>query len=95
MDAREAADRKTKGSSPVVGGGDAAEAKAENAPGQVSGRWRWISAADLRSLAHYFWMMYESRAAGSLSPRSIGRTFSHRATSRSAYRFTTLCIAYT
>jgi hypothetical protein len=58
MDAREAADRKKKGLSPVVGG-DAAEAKAENVPGTPV-------AVDTASPqpAHYFRMMKELALLG-------------------------------
>jgi hypothetical protein len=58
MDAREAADRKKKGLSPVVAG-DAAEAKAENVPGTPV-------AADTASPqpAHYFRMMKELALLG-------------------------------
>lgn len=59
MDAREAADRKRKGLSPVVGG-DAIEAKAENVPGTPA-----VSAEnpDLEP-AHYFRMMKELALLG-------------------------------
>jgi hypothetical protein len=58
MDAREAADRKRKGLSPVVGG-DATEAKAENVPGTPV-------ATDTASPqpAHYFRMMKELALLG-------------------------------
>jgi hypothetical protein len=58
MDAREAADRKRKGLSPVVGG-DATEAKAENVPGT-------LVATDTASPqpAHYFRMMKELALLG-------------------------------
>jgi glucoside 3-dehydrogenase (cytochrome c) hitch-hiker subunit len=58
MDAREAADRKRKGLSPVLGG-DAAEAKAENVPGTPV-------AADSPGPqpAHYFRMMKELALLG-------------------------------
>jgi len=58
MDAREAADRKRKGLSPVVGG-DATEAKAENVPGTPV-------AADTAGPqpAHYFRMMKELALLG-------------------------------
>ena len=58
MDAREAAERKRKGLSPVVGG-DATEAMAENVPGgQVA-----VDSAD-RQPAHYFRMMKELALLG-------------------------------
>jgi len=59
MDAREAADRKRKGLSPVIGG-DAAEAKAENVPGTP------VVAAEPvgREPAHYFRMMKELALLG-------------------------------
>jgi hypothetical protein len=59
MDAREAADRKRKGLSPVVGG-DAAEAKAENVPGTP------VAVAESTSPqpAHYFRMMKELALLG-------------------------------
>jgi hypothetical protein len=58
MDAREAADRKRKGLSPVVGG-DAIEAKAENVPGTPV-------AADTAGPqpAHFFRMMKELALLG-------------------------------
>ena len=58
MDAREAADRKRKGLSPVVGG-DATEAKAENVPGTPVA----VDTAD-RQPAHYFRMMKELALLG-------------------------------
>ena len=59
MDAREAADRKRKGLSPVVGG-DATEAKAENVPGTPV-----VAAQPLRPQpAHYFRMMKELALLG-------------------------------
>jgi hypothetical protein len=58
MDAREAAERKRKGLSPVVGG-DAIEAKAENVPGTPVA----VDAAD-RQPAHYFRMMKELALLG-------------------------------
>ena len=70
MDAREAADRKTKGLSPVVGG-DAAEAKAENVPGQAAAAGA-ISAATPEP-AHYFRMMKELALLG-LFTSKIGCT---------------------
>ena len=59
MDAREAADRKKKGLSPVVKG-DETEAKAENVPGTL------IGAAEAPGLepAHYFRMMKELALLG-------------------------------
>jgi len=59
MDAREAADRKRKGLSPVVGG-DATEAKAENVPGTPV-----VAAQPLGPQpAHYFRMMKELALLG-------------------------------
>jgi hypothetical protein len=59
MDAREAADRKRKGLSPVVGG-DAIEAKAENVPGTPV-----VAAQPLGPQpAHYFRMMKELALLG-------------------------------
>jgi hypothetical protein len=58
MDAREAADRKRKGLSPVVGG-DATEAKAENVPGTPVA----VDTA-VRQPAHYFRMMKELALLG-------------------------------
>ncbi|HEY2465321.1 MAG TPA: gluconate 2-dehydrogenase subunit 3 family protein [Steroidobacteraceae bacterium] len=59
MDAREAADRKRKGLSPVLGG-DATEAKAENVPGTP------VVAVDAASPqpSHYFRMMKELALLG-------------------------------
>ncbi len=64
MDAREAADRKRKGLSPV---GDETEAKAENVPGAVGG------AAGTREPAHYFRMMKELALLGYFTSK-IGYT---------------------
>ena len=58
MDAREAADRKRKGLSPVVGG-DAAEAKADNVPGTPVE----VDTASPQA-AHYFRMMKELALLG-------------------------------
>ena len=58
MDARDAADRKRKGLSPVTG--DEAEAKAESAPGTVVG----AAQTSLREPAHYFRMMKELALLG-------------------------------
>lgn len=59
MDAREAADRKTKGLSPVVKG-DETEAKAENVPGTPVGG----AEAPGHEPAHYFRMMKELALLG-------------------------------
>ena len=58
MDAREAADRKRKGLSPVVGG-DATEAKAENVPGTPV-----VTDTASPQPAHYFRMMKELALLG-------------------------------
>jgi|SRR5580700_4311524 hypothetical protein len=59
MDAREAADRKRKGLSPVVGG-DATEAKAENVPGTPV----VVAESTSPQPAHYFRMMKELALLG-------------------------------
>ncbi len=59
MDAREAADRKRKGLSPVVTG-DETEAKAENVPGTIVGE----AETAAREPAHYFRMMKELALLG-------------------------------
>lgn len=59
MDAREAADRKRKGLSPVVGG-DATEAKAENVPGAPE----VVAESTGPQPAHYFRMMKELALLG-------------------------------
>jgi hypothetical protein len=70
MDAREAADRKRKGLSPVVKG-DETEAKAENVPGTP------VGAADGPEPAHYFRMMKELALLGFFTSK-IGCTESLR-----------------
>jgi hypothetical protein len=67
MDAREAADRKRKGLSPVTG--DEAEAKAENVPGTVAG----AAQTSTREPAHYFRMMKELALLGYFTSK-IGYT---------------------
>lgn len=59
MDAREAADRKEKGLSPVVTG-DETEAKAENVPGSIVGE----AETTVSEPAHYFRMMKELALLG-------------------------------
>ncbi len=59
MDAREAADRKRKGVSPVVKG-DESEAKAENVPGSIDAG----AETATREPAHYFRMMKELALLG-------------------------------
>jgi hypothetical protein len=59
MDAREAADRKRKGLSPVVKG-DETEARAENVPGTIAGG----AETTTREPAHYFRMMKELALLG-------------------------------
>jgi hypothetical protein len=72
MDAREAADRRRKGLSPVKG--DEAEAKAENVPGSVAPV-SVVSGAETttREPAHYFRMMKELALLGYFTSK-IGYT---------------------